>query len=367
MRQYYSAPSLVDISITNRCNLHCPFCYAKSNNNLSDYDELSLEDYKQLFYELDQINVLRVALTGGEPFIREDILDIIKEFNQHHFAKIINTNGTLIDEYIAYKLTKFNIDRICVSLDGSNNMVHDKIRGKGTFDKVITSINILKNFNLPVSTLFTLNTLNVHDLINCIKLNEELEMEYMTVMMVCPTGRASDGGILPTKEQWFPICLKLSEMIKNDEINLKFKIVPPNESKAWWQLYFPLDNYNKLDLLHYWPYNDVSINSKSNREISCQAGIKACSIIHNGDVYGCDLMIGINELRAGNIKNTKLIDIWNSSSVFKLLRSIRYNELHGKCKKCPYHWCGGGCRSAAYNLSGDIYGSDESCFYNGGN
>jgi radical SAM protein with 4Fe4S-binding SPASM domain len=364
MRRHYSAPSLVDISVTNRCNLHCPFCYANSYTESPKHEELTLNDYQKLFFELNELNVLRISITGGEPFIREDIFKILSEFDKYNYAKIINTNGILINEYIAEKLTKYNIDRICVSLDGSSSKVHDKIRGSGTFNKVINTINLLKNkYNLPVSTLFTLNKYNVDDLINCIKLNEKLGLEYMAVMMVCPTGRASDGGILPTKEQWYPMLYTLSKMIKNNEINLIFKIVPPNEGKTWWQLFFPLEYYDRIDLLDYWPYNDISLKPNEKRDISCQAGIKACSIIHNGDVYGCDLMIGIKEFLAGNVKETNFLDIWNNSSVFNRLRTMKFEELNGKCKECPNYWCGGGCRSAAYNLTGDICGSDISCFY----
>jgi len=83
----------------------------------------------------------------------------------------------------------------------------------------------------------------------------------------------------------------------------------------------------------------------------------------NGDVYGCDLMIGIDEFRAGNITKSSIVDIWENSETFYKLRSIEKKDLKGKCHDCEYNWCGGGCRSAAYNLDGDIRGSDLSCFY----
>lgn len=57
----------------------------------------------------------------------------------------------------------------------------------------------LQRYNLPVSTLFTLGKHNVDDLINIIRLNDMLGIEYMSVMVICPTGRANDGSILADK------------------------------------------------------------------------------------------------------------------------------------------------------------------------
>ncbi|WP_125152667.1 radical SAM/SPASM domain-containing protein [Clostridium rectalis] len=362
MRDFFSAPGLVDISITNRCNLKCDYCYASSGPEAISNQELTLDDFKRLFDELEKLNVHRISLSGGEPFIRKDFFEILEATQKYRFAKIINTNATLIDNDIAKKLSNYKFDRICVSLDGSNKQTHEKIRGKNTFEKTINGIKNLQQYKLPVSTLFTLNKNNVDNLIECIKFNEQLGITYMKVMVVCPTGRASDGDILVTKEQWYPVFLQLSKMMFNKEIKLHFKIVPPNESEVFWLYYFPLEYYNRLDLLPVWGQNNI-INNSSKRDISCQSGINACSIIQNGDVYGCDLMIGIDEFKAGNIKENSFGEIWIKSEVFKKLRNINFDDLQGKCKKCNKSWCGAGCRSAAYNLYGSIYGSDESCYY----
>ena len=95
----------------------------------------------------------------------------------------------------------------------------------------------------------------------------------------------------------------------------------------------------------------------------CQAGVRACSINHKGDVYGCDLMNGIDELVAGNVKEQKFSEIWHHSAVFNKLRSITFDDISGKCSECPLPWCGGGCRCSALELDGTLLGSDLACFY----
>ncbi|WP_255301070.1 radical SAM/SPASM domain-containing protein [Bacillus cereus] len=364
VRNYYSAPSLVDISITNRCNLKCDYCYASSSPFETKNEEMDLNHLNNLFQDLDDMNVHRISLTGGEPFIRDDFFEILSATQKYKFAKIINSNGILISDKIASKLSKFDFDRICITLDGSCPEVHDIIRGHGSFKKTIRGIKNLQKYNLPVSTLFTLNKTNVNDLINTIKLNELLGITYMTVMVVCPTGRASDGSILADKNNWYPMFLNLSEMKSRGDIKLNFKIIPPNESPVFWLYYFPLEHYNRLDLLSVWDQdlNLTDIHTKE-REISCQAGVKACSIAYNGDVFGCDLMMGIDQFRAGNIKSTSIKEIWNESSVFNKLRNISFDNINGKCGSCSHKWCGGGCRSSAFNLTNSIYGSDNSCFF----
>lgn len=304
--------------------------------------------------------ICKKNVEGGEPFVRKDFFEILDLAVQHKFSTIINTNATLVNDEVAKQLTQYSFDRICVTLDGSTKEVHEYHRGENTFSKVIQGIKSLQKYNLPVSTLFTLNEKNIDDLINTIKFNEALGIKYMTVMVVCPTGRASSENLI-TKEKWYPLLLKLTNMKLNHEIKLNFKIVPPNEGEVFWLYYFPLKYYGRLDLLYLW--NQKLTEHTEKREISCLAGIKALSIDENGDIYGCDLMTGIKEFVAGNLKENSLYDIWHFSPVFKKFRDAEFSKVTGKCATCENNWCGGGCRSAAYNLEGDFYGSDLSCFY----
>ncbi len=358
MRKFFSAPVLADISLTNRCNLKCEYCYASSGDENKILSELSLDTYKLLFEQLDKMNVHRISLTGGEPLLRKDFFEILNEAQKYKFAIIINSNGILINDSIACKLKNYRFDRICITIDGSSSKTHDVIRGKGTFLKALQGIRSLQKYNLPVSTLFTLNKNNINDLIDTIKLNEALGINYMSVMVMCPTGRAAKGALLINKESWYPIFLQLSEMKSRNEIKINFKIVPPNEGNVFWLFYFPLKYYNRLDLLKYWN-QDYENSEECN--LSCQAGIKSISIMCNGDVYGCDLMIGIDEFKAGNILRNTIDDIWNNSTAFNKLRNIEKKDLKGKCYQCKEKWCGGGCRSAAFNLDGSIYGSELGC------
>lgn len=162
MRSYYKSPLLVDLCVTNRCNLNCEYCSAESGPFASKKDEMSLEKIDSVFKELDLMNVPRVAVTGGEPFMRKDIIEILKCFDKYSFTKILNTNGNLITDKKAKELSKLNLDRICVTIDGSRAKIHDSSRGNGSFKKAIEGIKNLQKYNLPVSTLFTLGKHNLN-------------------------------------------------------------------------------------------------------------------------------------------------------------------------------------------------------------
>jgi radical SAM domain protein len=354
-------PILIDFDITNRCNSECIYCSSKSTYE-ENTDELSLSDIHNLFEEFEVLNVLKVSIGGGEPFCRKDIWEILEDFQKYSFLKILNTNGILINEDVAKKLRTLSIDRVCVTLDGSTSNVHDYGRGDGTFIKTINGLKNLIKYNIPVTILFTLGNHNTCDLINTIKLAEIIGVKSFTAMVICSTGRASSGEFCLKKETWYPEFFKLSQMIYDNEFKINIRIIPPNESDVMWTHYYPLEYYNRLDLLDVWHSNFNIIDKNKTREISCQAAKSSCSISSNGDVFGCNLMSSIPEMCAGNIKEYKLSHIWKHSKIFQEIRNMKFKDIRGKCSECDNFWCGGGCRSNAMNLTGTILGSDLNCF-----
>lgn len=78
MRTYYSAPSLIDISVTKRCNLKCDYCSAAASPQYECKEELTVREFAKLFDEIDEMYIPRISLSGGEPFVRDDFLSILK-------------------------------------------------------------------------------------------------------------------------------------------------------------------------------------------------------------------------------------------------------------------------------------------------
>jgi len=127
---------LLAIELTNNCNKNCIWCGARAglNQNLS---------YSDVISSIDKYKPRELAITGGEPLLREDLFQIIDYCKSKNIKVTLCTNGTLITEDIAKKL---NADIINISIDGIET-IHDSIRGSGSFAEVLDGLSNLKKAN----------------------------------------------------------------------------------------------------------------------------------------------------------------------------------------------------------------------------
>ncbi len=133
LRGYAFLPNSITFTVTYKCNLRCRMCpiYGESGNFNAALirDELTLSEIVNL---IDDINpsLRGFYLTGGEPFIRKDIFEIIKAIKSRGMSCAINTNATLITEEKAKKIVEHDVDDVVISIDGPEK-VHNFIRGMG--------------------------------------------------------------------------------------------------------------------------------------------------------------------------------------------------------------------------------------------
>jgi MoaA/NifB/PqqE/SkfB family radical SAM enzyme len=142
-------PSGIVYESTMRCNLHCEFCYVGDLLNIEGEwrQEMSLETIRRAFPERDG---LQVNLTGGEIFMRKDIMEVLDTFAQKRYVcGYLTTNGTIIDEARAEALAELAVrgflKHISVSIDGPGEL-HDAARGvKGTFERTAAGLRRLQD------------------------------------------------------------------------------------------------------------------------------------------------------------------------------------------------------------------------------
>jgi MoaA/NifB/PqqE/SkfB family radical SAM enzyme len=174
--------------ITSQCNYLCKYCIFASNAN-KDYNELSLEECKHVIDELEKNKFYTLKITGGEPFLRKDLLDIITYAKEKKMHVDVSTNASLINDSIAASLKKTNIDMIHVSLDGHNIITQEYIRGENTFNRTIKGIKKLKANGLYVrigTVLYKNNENNIEDII---KFVIELKADEIIFSVMEPIGR----------------------------------------------------------------------------------------------------------------------------------------------------------------------------------
>ncbi|MEM2144665.1 MAG: radical SAM protein [Candidatus Jordarchaeaceae archaeon] len=177
------------LDLTNTCNLKCKYCYANSNryNALKD---ISLENWINILTECHKRGLRAVEVTGGEPLLYRDFLKLL-EFISKLFIFEINTNGLLINEDTAKFISNLRPKTVQVSLDSSIPEIHEFFRGKGTWKKVLKSIEMLRSFSIPVRISMTVSNLNKDDIEAMKNLSDSFGCELI-VQSMKPAGRAKD-------------------------------------------------------------------------------------------------------------------------------------------------------------------------------
>lgn len=148
---------------TYRCNYRCYHCnlrYIPQRRN-----ELTANEIKEVYQKSKTLNNLTVDISGGEPFLKEDIIEIVKNLTGlgHHLG--ITTNGSFPEKISKLIKQVENIDNInfAVSIDCMEN-IHDKLRGKNSFNRALESLKVLRDNNVNVSVNTTISDLNIDHL-----------------------------------------------------------------------------------------------------------------------------------------------------------------------------------------------------------
>ena len=145
-------PTRAMFELTYRCNFNCIHCYiADTERKQSIRDELDTKDVFKILDQLQDIGCFTLAFTGGEIFLREDILDILWYTKRKGFNIILFTNASLIDRKIADELAKLMPNKVDISLHSMNKEIFEKItRVKDYYKKVIWAIKLLNERDIPL-------------------------------------------------------------------------------------------------------------------------------------------------------------------------------------------------------------------------
>lgn len=136
----------VYLILTNRCNLKCKHCCvsAEAIGNEIVNSELNTISFKKAIDKIVACNPDRIIVSGGEPMIRKDFMEIIQYLRSLYRGMIdLSTNAILINSENVKEIIR-NVDRIDISIDGVDEETCSMVRGKGVFEKVISAIKLLK-------------------------------------------------------------------------------------------------------------------------------------------------------------------------------------------------------------------------------
>lgn len=335
----------VQCHLTERCNLHCSHCYQTGGRT----DELTLDEIRSMLVEIT--DMLRdwsleyglefassLNVTGGEPFLRRDLFQILEEMRTGGFAVYLLTNGTLIDEEKAAHLAALEVKGVQVSLEGPEE-IHDSIRGKGSFSASCRGITCLVEAGLNVTLNATLSEINIDRFREMIAISSSLGAQRLGFSRLVPSGRG--------------------ERLIN-------RMIEPQRVKEIYETIFSLPT----DGIEIVTGDPVASQMRDGIGIEdcgaiatggCAAGISGLTILPDGTVVPCRRL----PLPLGNVRTDSLREIWANSDILGQLRDR--GKYPGKCGKCPRWALCRGCRAIAYSGSlargeADYLADDPQCF-----
>lgn len=352
-RQFFNVPSFVDLSITNKCNLQCTYCYADACP--SSEVHMKYTTIEALISEFETAGVHYVRIAGGEPLLHPQIGQVLDRVGHSRLLTSISTNGTLVNRETAQYIKDSNIDWVVVSLDGHDKETNNATRG--SFDNVISGIENLLSLGIVTKLACVVTKSNYSFIADIIKFSSQLNVCSVGFLLFSKVGRAIDNynELSLDKDSIREIVRTVNEFKKSPINGLRINLVFPHESAVPWEL---STSVCQSDIEKFWGIPVSDINTK---KLGCNAGIVTCSINANGDVYGCEQLMNFPAMNAGNVANDKFVDIWKYGKSFKYLRSIDFEDLKGKCAKCDRIGCGGGCRAIALGVTNDFLAFGQEC------
>ncbi|MCX7831674.1 MAG: radical SAM protein [Actinobacteria bacterium] len=280
--------------ITSRCNFRCKHCFVEQKPL-----DAKLEHLQKICKEFEDIGGLRLIVSGGEPLEHPDFFAFNEFLSKiDGVRRILLTNGWKLSLLSEQEIKNLNFDEVQISLDG-NEEIHDWLRRKGSFKRVIESAKKIKNSHIDLSFATVIHSHNIgifNEIENIVK---EFQPFRWTIDFICATNKSRKHNLIP--------------------------------------------DFESANLLKH------SFNSRyhsSSPGFAC--GPNLASILPDGNLCKCDYF---TEISGGNAFEKGLLASWND------LKKIRIEEID--CKGCPFaDSCRGGCRYRALSYNGNMAAKD---------
>ena len=329
--------------VTGACNLRCIHCHAVSGQAAKD--ELTTDEGKRLIDMIAAESEFRTLIyTGGEPLVRPDIFELLRHSQKAGLANIIATNGTLIDEEMAFKLKDHGVVCHAISLDAADPSVHNMVRNKaGAFDLAMRGIEATRKAGIMLQTNTTAMEYNMPHLPELIDYADRCGAGIMLMYQLVAVGRGEKIEQATLKKS---ANQHLSELISEKQKSCSM-IIEPVAGPQYWPYLLEKGGIRGGPLL------------KLAEKVfhGCAAARGFVYIKANGDVWPCPFV----EVSGGNVRNTGFHQIYHESELFRNLRR-REETLKGLCGECRYKTVCGGCRGRAHAYTGDYLAEDPRCF-----
>jgi len=192
----------IAIDITTNCNLKCLHCI---RDKLAPRKHMDLKLLEHILKDIALVGIREACLTGGEVALHPEIAEIFSLFEKYRTVFSLVSNGFVFEEKILplfSKATKQILTGVCFSLDGATSTSHDMIRGLGSYDKVISSINSCVKENIPVSVKSIMHRKNMDEIVETAFLCASLGVRNLGFIVLTPSPSLISNNLMPLPREY---------------------------------------------------------------------------------------------------------------------------------------------------------------------
>lgn len=325
-----SENSVFLFEITTKCNLNCSHCFG----NKSPYDIVSLSEVKMIIEKITSFGIRDLILTGGEPFLREDIFTIIHYAKKSGIENIaITTNGLLLENKNVVRKIKKRLDVITalyIGINGATSKTHNFIRGEGQFDNLMRILISKSLINIPLGLDICIGKWNFHELDKFFDVARTFNGIYFNFVPFIPLGVGKS---------------LISQVLSAEECKIMLELINKKKHEGYF-----------VDLC-FTPYAKLISKDLTG---CCNLLSEFITITAKGDVVPC---LYLKDYNLGSILTNDLEQLYSNSKANYFLEPYKYQKnMNGYCSQCPsFNICGGGCKVVSYALKSTIFETDPLC------
>lgn len=343
---FAQSPFLVIWETTQACDLACAHCRASALARRHPQELTSAEGFR-LLDEIKGFGDPLMIFTGGDPLKRSDIYELLDHSVKLGLRTTITPSATpLLTQEAVKRIAHCGVARMAVSVDDADAERHDRFRGvTGSFDRSISALEWAREEGLQTQLNTTVTRHNRQGLAEIAALAGELDATLWSVFFLVATGRAVREDDL-SAEEYEEVFAYLYELSKNAPFDIK-----TTEAQHYRRF---VAQQRKLEGRRKTASTRADLIA---RHAGINDGKGLVFVSHTGEIYPS----GFLPLKAGNVRDESLAEVYRSHPLFQDLRAP--GQFSGKCGVCEYRNLCGGSRSRAYALEGDHLGSDPRCVY----
>jgi pyrroloquinoline quinone biosynthesis protein E len=316
--------------LTYSCPLSCPYC--SNPLNLADYrDELTTAEWQRVLAEAQELGVLQLHLSGGEPLLRRDLVEIVNSANELGLYTNLITSALGLSRRRAEELRAAGLDHVQISIQADDPAISDRIAGTPSFERKIEAARVVKELGWPLTVNVVLHRQNIDRVADILRLAEELGADRTELANTQYYGWAlrNRDALLPSKAQ-----LEQAEtVVRAARVRLAGRM----------DVIYVLPDY-------YSQYPKPCMGGWGKRQLT---------VTPNGETLPCPAAHALPLPRA-SVREDSLAWIWTESPLFQRFRGTDW--MPDPCRSCPRREIDfGGCRCQAFQLTGDAARTDPVC------